>query len=155
MKVRRTVLMSLLGVPIIVLIVIGVLVLASWRRPELGLVDGRLRPCPGSPNCVCSLASDDEHRIDPLPANGSMLERLRQVLNEMPGVQIIEDDENYLRAECSSSLLRFVDDMEFLYDSEAGVIQVRSASRIGHSDLGANRKRVDAVRQRLAKEPSA
>ncbi len=83
------------------------------------------------------------------------MDRLKQVLNEIPGVQLVTDDGDYLRAECTTPLLNFVDDIEFLHDQKAGVIHVRSASRVGRSDLDANRKRVEEIRKRLAEQSSA
>ncbi len=144
------VLVAVVAVPF--LMVIGT-VLASWRRPKLGPVDGKLRPCPDSPNCVCSCAEDDEHHIAPLVADASTMNRLKDVLAAMDNVSIVTDDGSYLRAECVTPLLRFVDDLEFLYVADEDVIHVRSASRVGHSDLGANRARVEEIRRRLAQAP--
>lgn len=128
----------------------------SRQRPEVGPQDGRLRPCPPSPNCVCSFDTDDEHRIAPIDAGPQPAERFDQLHNLMrslPRAQIVNDEGTYLHAEFTTPLLRFVDDVEFLLDESAGVIHVRSASRIGHSDFGANRDRVEMLRQRLADEP--
>lgn len=125
-------------------------VLLSWRRPELGLVDGRLRPCPDSPNCVCSHARDERHAVEPFSTSGrgEPLDRLKQVMADDPGTTLVEERDGYLRYECVTSLLRYVDDLEFLLDGTEGVIHVRSASRVGRSDLGANRRRVAEIRQR-------
>lgn len=119
------------------------------RPGNLGVVDGRLRSCPQSPNCVCSFDSDQSHGIPPLRFSGSpetAMERLRQVLTAMPRAQIRSDEAGYLHAEFRSLILRFVDDVEFLIDAQAGVIHVRSASRLGYSDLGVNRGRVETIR---------
>lgn len=80
------------------------------------------------------------------------MEQLRQVLASKQGIVVIADEGDYIRAECTSRLMRYIDDIEFLNDAEAGVIHVRSASRVGHSDLGANRNRVEEIRRRLAEE---
>lgn len=142
------------GMGVIAVVAVGLVmvigtVLASWRRPKLGLADGKLRPCPDSPNCVCSCDSDAAHHIAPLAADDGTLHRLKDVLADMENVTVIAEDGNYLRAECVTPLLRFVDDLEFLDSAADGVIHVRSASRIGHSDLGANRTRVEEIRRRL------
>lgn len=117
--------------------------------PSVGVVDGRLRPCPASPNCVCSQETDAGHSIAPLKmsedAAGSW-KRLQQIIAGLPRTRIISVDERYLHVEMTSAFFRFVDDVEFLLDPEAGVIHVRSASRLGYSDLGVNRKRIEGIR---------
>lgn len=115
----------------------------AGERPEtLGIVNGQLRQCPDSPNCVSSFETRGSHQIAPLEA--SLVEVRAQVLN-MPGAQIIQEADQYLYAEFTSRLMGFVDDVEFL--EQAGRTHVRSASRLGRSDLGVNRKRVEAIRQ--------
>ena len=119
-------------------------------QPQIGLVDGRLRPCPSSPNCVCSQNQDTGHHIEPLPFSGSPREawdRLHALIEKLPRTRVVSRDDSYLHVEFTSLLMRFVDDVEFLLDEPASVIHIRSASRIGHSDLGANRKRIEAIRQ--------
>jgi uncharacterized protein (DUF1499 family) len=120
------------------------------KRPvNLGVRDGELAPCPETPNCVCTQAWD-EHAIEPIYFQVTPDEawrRLRQVLADRPRTRIVGEESNYLRVECTSLLFRFVDDVEFLLDRQAGVIHFRSASRIGRSDLGANRRRMEEIRQ--------
>ena len=82
-----------------------------------------------------------------------MLSRLRRILESMSRVRVTVATDTYLHAEFTSLLFRFVDDLELLVDDEAGVVHVRSATRIGASDLGANRRRVENLRRRLG-EPS-
>jgi uncharacterized protein (DUF1499 family) len=133
----------------------GVLVLTLFRvrarRPtNLGAVDGWLAPCPDTPNCVSSQAADDAHRIDPLAYDGSAAEamtRLRAVLAALPRTRVVTATDSYLRAECRSLVFRFVDDLEFLLDGRGKVIHFRSASRAGRSDLGVNRRRLEAIRR--------
>jgi uncharacterized protein (DUF1499 family) len=72
--------------------------------------------------------------------------RLQQIIAGLPRTRIISVDERYLHVEMTSAFFRFVDDVEFLLDPEAGVIHVRSASRLGYSDLGVNRKRIEGIR---------
>ncbi len=120
------------------------------RRPEnLGVEAGKLAACPDSPNCVSSQApaSDAEHFIGALPLVD--IERLRAAIETMERVQIVEATQTYLYAEFTSRWLGFVDDVEFYADSAAGVVHVRSASRLGRSDLGVNRERVEAIRALL------
>ena len=128
----------------------GALVLASRRRPPSGLVDGRLRPCPESPNCVSSQDPADEgHRVDPLPFFGDPNEAFGiavGIVKGWPRTSVVQLDDDYAHLEVTTRLLRFRDDLELLLDSEAGVIHVRSGSRVGQSDLGANRERVERLR---------
>ena len=110
---------------------------------NIGVQDGRLTACPDSPNCVSSFESDAEHGIQPLRANLLQVER---VLLGLVEANIVKSRDGYLYAEFTSRLMRYVDDVEFLEDSTAGVIHVRSASRLGYSDLGVNRKRIENIR---------
>jgi uncharacterized protein (DUF1499 family) len=111
-------------------------------------VDGRLTACPAKPNCVNSEFSDDgEHRIAPLvvPPGTEAMSWLREAVNAAGGT-VVSEAENYLAATFTSRLFGFVDDVEFRIEPEAGLVQVRSASRAGYGDLGANRARVEAIR---------
>lgn len=122
---------------------------------KVGLVSGTLRPCPSSPNCVCSTTdhSDPVHGIEPLPLDvpaDEAIAALEALVESFPRAKVVTTGEHYLHAEFTSRLFRFVDDVEFLVDAEAGVIHVRSSSRVGYSDLGANRTRVEALRSAWA-----
>lgn len=127
----------------------------SGRRPgTIGISNGTLAPCPESPNCVSSFASDPEHAVAPLDYKDSKKEafaRLRKVLSEMKRTVIITEKEDYIHAEVTSFFFRFVDDIEFYFPASENVIHVRSASRIGHSDLGVNRRRVEEIRGQFSK----
>lgn len=116
---------------------------AGERPASLGVNDGQLDTCPDSPNCVSSFETRDSHRIVPLTAT---LTQVRIAVSAMPGAQIITDQDQYLYAEFTSRLMGFVDDVEFLADPAAGLVHVRSASRLGQSDLGVNRKRIEEIR---------
>jgi uncharacterized protein (DUF1499 family) len=121
---------------------------------NLGVRDGRLAPCPDSPNCVSSQALDAQQRVEPLPLQGSprqTQERLVTLLGEEPRARLVEQRDGYLRAEFSSRLLRFVDDVELLIGEQA--VDVRSASRLGYADFGVNRQRIERLRQRLEQMP--
>lgn len=149
-------------------IVVGLLVVGLGRfwllgkqsqdeRPNhLGLTQGRLAPCPAKPNCVSSQAdaADTLHFIPPLRYAGTspdLKTRLKDFLANTEGFKLTEQNDRYLRAEFRSRLFGFVDDLEFYFPPETpGVAEVRSSSRVGHSDLGANRKRVEAIRRQLA-----
>lgn len=120
----------------------------SGKRPtNLGVKNGKLTPCPGTPNCVNSQSSDAQSKIDPLPAKP--ISELKKVIEKMERTTIIEETDNYLYAEFQTPLMGFVDDVEFYLDPNENVIHVRSASRLGKSDLGVNRKRVEEIRAKL------
>jgi uncharacterized protein (DUF1499 family) len=146
----------------LVVVLGGVVVLAllgawSHRAPGVGLVEGQLRPCPDSPNCVCTEATDDQHRMEPLPYEGTAeeaLARLKAVLASQPRVRIVSATGTYLHSEWTSRVFCFVDDVEFIVDDERRVIHFRSASRVGRSDLGANRRRMEAFRKAFLAEGS-
>ena len=153
-----------------ILLIVLILILIGWaatmtilsaiaRQPDnLGVHDGKLAPCPDTPNCVSSQAEDDAHRMAPIPFDGDAdeaLARLKAVLAAQPRTTIISAEGDYLHAECASLLFRFVDDVEFLVDRDAKVIHFRSASRIGRSDLGVNRKRIEAIRKDFDSLPLA
>lgn len=121
----------------------------SGSKPDnLGVNNGTLAPCPGTPNCVNSQSNDDKAKIEPLPA--VPISRIKAVVENMERTKIVEETDNYLYAEFASKLMGFVDDVEFYLDNSADVVHVRSASRLGKSDLGVNRSRVDKIRAELA-----
>ena len=129
--------------------------LFSGSRPgNLGAVNGVLARCKASPNCVSSQAdphTDTGHYIQPLQAGRDSMqtwESLKRLLAEMPRVNVVQDRDGYLYAEFSTRLMGFVDDVEFLQAGD--VVHVRSASRLGHSDLGVNRERIEDIRSKLA-----
>ena len=133
--------------------------LFSGTRPDnLGVHDGRLAPPKRTPNNVSSQAdrnADAEHCIEPLRYQGDARkawESLLRIVNGMPRVRLVQSEPNYLYAEFTTKLMGFVDDAEFYLDDKAGVIHVRSASRLGHGDHGVNRGRIEYIRAKLAQE---
>ncbi|MBV1919496.1 MAG: DUF1499 domain-containing protein [Pseudomonadales bacterium] len=122
---------------------------AGTAPTNIGLNDNRLAPCPSSPNCVCSYDKDEGHTIAPILLKGSTEETKVALLAalEAMGATVVSAQGPYIRSEFTSSLMGFVDDVEFYI--EASGIQVRSASRLGHSDFSANRKRVENIRLAL------
>ena len=117
------------------------------RPSNLGVKDGQLTACPGTPNCVNSQSDDPQSKIEPLPA--ASIAELKDVVEGMERTTIVEETDNYLYAEFQSKLMGYVDDVEFYLDPGANVTHVRSASRLGKSDLGVNRKRVEEIRSKL------
>ena len=125
----------------------------SGTRPaNLGVKDGRLASCPSTPNCVSSDATDSDHAIPAFQLAVPPVEAwraLRSVLESLPRVQIVTVTDDYIYSECSSAFFGFVDDLEFHLRPSQNIIAARSASRLGHSDFGVNRKRVESLRALL------
>ncbi len=124
----------------------------SGTRPtDLGETDGKLAACSESPNCVSSQApeADAEHYIAPIAYSGTAADAiaaLKSAIEMTERTTLVNATDRYLYAEYASALMGFVDDVEFVVDDAAKVIHVRSASRLGKSDLGVNRTRVEALR---------
>jgi uncharacterized protein (DUF1499 family) len=111
----------------------------------------RLAPCPESSNCVSSVDPLDEHYIAPLRYTGNKTAAYQRLVNLIASQQrtrIVIKEPDYLKAEFRSAILRFVDDVEFLFSAGQPVIDVRSASRVGYYDFGVNRKRIEDLRSR-------
>jgi uncharacterized protein (DUF1499 family) len=123
--------------------------------PKLGVIDDQLIPCPETPNCVSSQVIDTDHFIAPFDFNGTReqaQERLLQILKASERTKITVVEEDYIRVEFTSAIFRFVDDVEFYFpavDNGKIIIHIRSASRIGYSDLGANRARIELIRSKF------
>lgn len=130
---------------------ITILLAGCASTPGAIPVEERLAPCPDSPNCVSSYAQDDVHAIEPLPipADQDATGALRRIVESLPRTTIVTVDGDYLHATFASRIFRFVDDVEFLVDREAGVVHVRSASRLGYGDMGVNRRRIEEIRSLL------
>lgn len=122
----------------------------SSKVPDnLGMKDGLFSKCPEDPNCVSSQATDVVHKIDPIVATGSadkVMVDLQNSIESIFGSKVVEIKGNYLRAEFTSRVMRFTDDLECFYDKANGLIHVRSAARIGYTDFNVNRKRVEELR---------
>jgi uncharacterized protein (DUF1499 family) len=145
----------------LVAVIAGQMGLLSGSRPDdLGVREGRLKRPSKTPNSVSSQAALwPEHpqreyaQIAPLSIRGdgpSTMARIKAIVEGMPGAKVIDSRSDYLYAQCTTKLMKYVDDVEFWFDAKAGVIQVRSASRVGRKDFEVNRARVEFVRKRLA-----
>jgi uncharacterized protein (DUF1499 family) len=137
---------------ILLIVIIGLFILGymSYSGQAPGLVEGRLKQCPDKPNCVSSeFVSDAEHYIEPLAYSAGeaaqVLPRLKTIIREMGG-SIQAEKTDYLAATFTSSVFRFVDDLELRIDADQKTIHLRSASRVGHGDGGVNRKRVELLK---------
>ena len=143
------------GITLHLAIATGDTMFAGTRPDYLGVKDGKLPRIKRTPNNVSSQAdpSDAEHYIEPIRFKGTATEAMAAVRKAVEGVErttVIRHEGNYLYAEFQSKLLGFVDDVEFTHDEKAGVIHVRSASRLGRKDFGVNRARVEALRAKLS-----
>lgn len=114
----------------------------------------KLPPCQDTPNCVSSQTTSKKHYILPFKISGDpklAWEGLRSAIIKHDRMIITHETESSLHAEATSLVLQFVDDIDAFLDEEAGLIHIRSASRVGHSDFGVNRKRVETIRTQLRK----
>lgn len=129
--------------------------LEGTRPNRLGVdSNGRLSPCPRTPNCVCSQSDSRRHAVRPIAFDdvpSKAMQRLRDAIGALHGATVVTASQRYLYAEVRSRVFGFVDDLEFYCDRRAGLIHVRSASRLGYFDLGANRRHVEAVRKAFAR----
>ncbi len=120
---------------------------------DLGVRSGKFKECPSKPNCVSSQSPiEDSHYISPFTYTSPRAEeqkRLKKILTELPRTQLVKEEDGYLYYEFTSLLMRYVDDVEFFLDDTTKLIHVRSASRLGHSDLGVNRKRMEGIQKDL------
>ena len=138
------------SISMFVIIALFILGYMSHSGEAGGLVEGRLKQCPDKPNCISSeFVSDAEHYIEPLvyadDDAAQVLPRLKTIIREMGGsIQVEKPD--YLAATFTSSIFRFVDDLELRIDSGQKTIHLRSASRVGHGDGGVNHKRVELLK---------
>ena len=148
----KRVVVSIILILLSPVIALGILSALARKPTNLGVTAGRLAPCPDSPNCVCSQATDAEHAIEPIRFDGEadpVISRLRSVIGNLPRMTIVTETPDYLHAEARSLIFRFVDDVEFLVDRDAKRIHIRSASRVGKSDLGVNRKRMELIKRAI------
>ena len=122
----------------------------SGARPVgLGVTNGKFSPCPDAPHCVSSQSKDDSHRMEPLTyatSKKEAQEKLLNILRSTKRTKIISINDDYLHAECISSVFRFVDDLEFYFDDVEKTIHFRSSSRLGYYDLGVNRRRIEKIK---------
>ena len=117
---------------------------------QIGITDGKLAPCPKSPNCVSTQVSDKKHIIKPLKYSSTLKEaklKILDIIESLKRTKIINETENYIHAEFRTRTFKFVDDVEFYFDDTEKIIHFRSASRVGWSDMGVNRKRMEKIRK--------
>jgi len=125
----------------------------SGEKPDnLGIKNGQLANCPQTPNCVSSQSKDVTHKVEPLTYESSgqqALNQLKAIIKQIDNADIIKATSRYLYAQFTSRIMGFVDDVEFYLAPQEQVIHVRSASRVGKSDLGVNRRRIESIREQF------
>jgi len=153
-----------IGLLVVAVVAIRSGVLGGNRPADIGVRDSRLKPPSPTRNSVSSQAAlypDHPQRdyadIKPLALkNGSgesSLRTLTAILQSMPGIKVTEQRPDYLHAEAETRWLKFVDDLEFWFNPARGVIELRSASRLGREDFGVNRQRIEAIRAAYLAQP--
>jgi uncharacterized protein (DUF1499 family) len=140
---------------VIPLLLVGLMILTGCQLTDSvtsGLQDGKLRPCPDKPNCVCTQDPAPGHRIEPIRYTGTQdeaRETLLMLVRHMGQSTLVTADPDYIHVEFRSSFFEFVDDAEFLFDDAAKLIHFRSAARTGYYDFSVNRKRMEEIRKRF------
>ena len=134
-----------------VLIVLVMLFSSCAGQPpaNLGIEKERLAECPDKKNCVSSQSVNKDFFIEPFVYKSSReaaFKKLKKSIESFERFKRVEESETYLRYECTSAVMGFVDDLEFHFPEDK-IIHVRSASRVGYSDFGVNRKRVEDLRK--------
>lgn len=134
----------------------SLLTACTGTRPvDIGISNNKLTPCPESPNCVSSFEqkSDETHYIDAYLIKGDNQQQawasLQALIEKNASAEIIKQNDQYIYAEYTSGIMKFVDDTEFLLDKENNSVQLRSASRLGYKDFNVNRERLEAIRAEL------
>jgi uncharacterized protein (DUF1499 family) len=141
---------------LVCMISVILLTACSGTPPKnIGVNDKRLAPCPSSPNCVGSFEAetDEEHYLKPFSIDSSpenAWQALTSAVKQNRSAKIISMQDTYIRAEYTSTFFRFVDDVEFFLIPEQRTVHLRSASRLGRSDFGVNRKRLEKLRVDLS-----
>lgn len=140
----------ILGIIFLVILgVLGGLFYGNRKTPEnLGIVNGELAALPSTPNAVSSQTRDQDRRVSPLIFKKDLdltKATLLEALRAYGGIEVITESDRYIHAVAKTKILRFKDDLEFYFDVALGTVHFRSASRVGHSDMGMNRKRYEHI----------
>lgn len=139
----------LIIIVVIILIMVVFMVVKNTKVPGgLGINQGKLAPMPKSPNAVSSLSDDPEKKVEPIPFNGDLNESkewIKKALDTYGNIRILSEETNYIHAVNTTSQMKYNDDLEFYFDENTKLIQFRSASRVGYSDRGLNRKRYESL----------
>ena len=152
-NIKQALLFIAAGIGVFTIAVTGILAILARivKAPStLGVRDGRLAPCPASPNCVSTCDQDETHGIEPIPFATSAAdarERILHIVRSMERTRIFSAEPTYIHAEFRTKGMGYVDDIEFYLDEGANLIHFRSASRLPYWDWGVNRERMEAIRR--------
>ncbi|MFT5701967.1 MAG: hypothetical protein ACI8ZB_004871 [Desulforhopalus sp.] len=143
--------MNALSIILIILTLLAItLILKNNSTPRnIGVTNGALSPVPSTPNAVSSQTSDKGRQVAPLPFRQDLLESIttiNKILEEFEYIEIVKVEKNYIHAISTTKTMHFHDDIEFFFDERTKLIHFRSASRIGYSDMGVNRKRYNLLK---------
>ncbi len=126
------------------------------KQPTIGLVNGQLAACSKTPNCVSTTHQDLNRLMLPVKYEGLSLEEAKDVLFEvlktLPKIKIEKDEGTYVHAEAQTMVFEYVQDVEFLFDEEAKTLHFRSASRVGFTDFGSNKRRMQSIVARFLRK---
>lgn len=160
MQALKWIFLSLIGLIAVTLLAAQFGAFSGKAPANLGHRDGKLKPPSKTANSVSSQADlwvehpmQDDARIAPLALKGdgaATIARIKSIVEAMPGATVVQSQPDYLYVQFTTRLMKFVDDTEFWFDPASGVVQVRSASRLGQKDFGVNRARIEAIRAQLA-----
>jgi len=144
--------MVVMLVGMVLIVIVGGMIWArtASRPSNLGVQNGRLAMLPETPNGVATQSGNTDQKMAPIPYVGDSAvaqKRLMDIVSGMLRVEIVAHESGYVWAVFRSALFGFPDDVEFSFDDAAKVIHFRSASRLGYSDLGVNRKRMGDIRR--------
>jgi len=117
-------------------------------KKPIGIIDGKFHPCPKSPNCVSTQSNVEKHRMHPIKYSASLEEaksKILKIINTFKRFRIKNETNNYIHVEFRTAFFRFIDDVEFYFDDLEKLIHFRSAARLGYSDLGVNKKRMERI----------
>jgi uncharacterized protein (DUF1499 family) len=123
---------------------------------NISMTEGKLAPCPDSPNCVSTQSEKKGHAMKPLPylrTREASREKILSILKDMKRTEIVKLTESHIHVECRTVLLHFTDDVAFFLDDTTRVVHFRSASRVGYYDFGLNRRRMKRISEKYLKSP--
>ncbi len=136
---------------IMLILIIGFMFIKNNITPKnLGVRDGKLLKMPNSPNAVSSQTDIEDKKVEPLKFSGDLEEtkaKIIDVINNYKGTKIIKNEKNYIHVVFTTGGMKFKDDVEFYFDENSKIINFRSASRVGYSDMGLNRKRFNEIKK--------
>ncbi len=134
---------------LIAILLVVTIAFEGGRDLKVGMTEGKFTPCPGTPNCLSSQAESKEAYMAPIDTGNleteAVMKIARTLVEKSDRAKVVEFEGKYLRAEFKSLIFRFVDDVEFYHDAQKGLLHFKSASRVGKSDLGVNRKRMEKL----------